>query len=106
MQYVSRYHLKPLKATEYRQWLLENESLWAEHAPEGWTYLGTWFTVMGFGKYGCESRWELDGYGALGTGWGDETNQRLMREWMEFADDTRDGENYLMKSTAEVNVFE
>ncbi len=106
MQYVSRYHLKPLKLTEYRQWLLDNESLLVEHAPAGWTYLGTWFTVMGFGKYECESRWELDGYGTLGAGWGDETNQRLMREWMEFTDDTRDGENYLMKSTEEVNVFE
>jgi hypothetical protein len=106
MQYVTRYHLKPLKVAEYRQWLLDNESLLAEHAPEGWTYLGTWFTVMGFGKFECESRWEVDDYGALGSGWGDETYQRLMREWMEFYDQSRDDENYLMKSTTEVNVFE
>jgi hypothetical protein len=106
MQYIMRYHLKPLKAPEFQKWLLENEPLIAENEREGWTYLGTWFTVRGLGRYGCETRWELDDYAALGAGWGNETTQRLTREWIEFVDQSRDGETYLMKSTSDVSVFE
>lgn len=106
MQYIMRYDLKPLKSPEFHTWLLENESLLAGNTPEGWTYLGTWFTVRGFGRYGCETRWELDDYAALGAGWGNEISQRLTREWMEFVDLSRDDEHYLMKSAADVSVFE
>jgi hypothetical protein len=106
MQYINRYHVLPQKEVEFKAWLLENEPLLKEHAVEGWTYLGTWFTVMGFGYYACESRWEVDDYGALGAGWGDETNQRLMREWFEFMDQSRGSEVYLMKSASDVIVFE
>jgi hypothetical protein len=106
MQYVMRYQLKPMVQAEFHQWVTENESELATNAPEGWTYLGTWFTVRGFGQYDCETRWELDDYGALGAGWGNETYQQLMREWMEFADLARDSETYLMKSAADVYVFE
>lgn len=31
----------------------------------GWTYLGTWFDVMGFGQYDYESRWELNDHGSV-----------------------------------------
>jgi hypothetical protein len=106
MQYISRYQLKPLKGTEFQEWLLENESLIAENSPEGWSYLGTWFTVRGFGKFDCETRYEIDDYGALGAGFGNETYQRLMREWMEFADMTQTGETYLMKSIADVRIMQ
>jgi len=106
MQYIMRYYLKPLKSAEFQKWVLENESLLAENTPEGWTYLGTWFTVRGFGRYGCETRWELDDYAVLGAGWGNETSQQLTREWTEFVDLGRDGEHCLMKSAADVSVFE
>ncbi|MGD2040058.1 MAG: hypothetical protein PVH11_04480 [Anaerolineae bacterium] len=106
MQYIMRYQLKPKTAVEHQKWLAENGSAIRENAPEGWTYLGTWFTVRGFGHYEVEDRWELDGYDALGSDWGNETFQQLMREWMEFGDQTRDGETYLMKSAEEVRVFE
>ena len=106
MQYVIRYQLGPKQSAAYRSWVLENESALRENAPEGWTYLGTWFTVRGFGHYDCESRWELDGYDSLGAGWGNETYQGLMKEWMEFIDQSRTGETYLMKSASEVSVFE
>jgi hypothetical protein len=35
-----------------------------------------------------------------------ETYQRLMREWMEFADMTQTGETYLMKSIADVRIMQ
>ena len=105
MQKINRYHVKPLRGTEYRQWLLENEPLVAENTPKGWTYLGTWFTVLGFGKYGCETRYEIDDYDALGAGFGNETYQKLILEWVEFIDLTKEGETYLMKSATDVSVM-
>jgi hypothetical protein len=106
VQYIVRYQLKPLQSPAYKTWLQENEALLKENAPEGWAYVGTWFTVRGFGHYQCESRWEVDDYGSLGAGWGNETFQRLMRDWMEFANQLQDSETYLMKSAADVDVFE
>lgn len=49
-----RYHLEPMQTPAYHKWLLGNEALVKDNTPEGWTYLGTWFTVRGFGSYECE----------------------------------------------------
>jgi hypothetical protein len=106
MQYVNRFNLEPQQATPFREWLLENGTTFAEHAPEGWSYLGTWFTVLGFGHYQCEVRWELDDYTALGAGFGDETFQELFRQWITFTDQRDPGETYLLKSADDVRVFE
>jgi hypothetical protein len=106
MQRIVRYHLKPMQAPAFQRWALEKESLIQENAPEGWTYVGIWFTVLGFGRYDCEIRWELDDYDALGAGWGNETFQQLGREFFDFVDMGRDSETYLMKSAADVAVFE
>ncbi len=106
MQIIYRYHIKPKQAEAYRAWQLENDQAFRDHAPPGWSYVGTWFTVQGFGRYEAESRWELDDYGALGSGFGDEVNQRLLQEWSEFGDDSRSGETYLMKSAADVAILE
>jgi hypothetical protein len=105
MQYIMRYHLLPYKANDFKAWLEENEAAYAENATEGWTYLGTWGTVRGFGKYDFEERWELEDYATLGEGWGNETFQRLNLEWLEFVDQTRDMEAYLMKSVSDVSIM-
>ncbi len=106
MQRIDRYNLKPGQAEAYRAWLLENDQAFKDHAPEGQTYLGTWFTVQGFGAYSAESRWEIKDYASLGSGFGDETYQRLMQEWSEFGDDVHAGETYLMKSADDVSIME
>jgi hypothetical protein len=106
MQKIDRYNLKPEKAEAYRTWLLENDQDFKDHAPDGWSYLGTWFTVQGFGAYSVESRWEIDDYAALGNAFGDDTFQRLMQEWSEFGDDVHAGETYLMKGADEVSIME
>ena len=104
MQKIDRYHLKPQKAEAYREWLIKNDQAFRDHAPEGWTYLGTWFTVQGFGSYPVESRWEIDDYASLGSGFGD-AFQELMREWSEYGDETRH-KSYLMKSATDVAILE
>jgi len=67
MQYVVRYNLKTGKAAEYRQWLLDNADNFSRGDRQGWRYLDTHFTVMGFGDYDCETRWQVDDYAALGS---------------------------------------
>ena len=106
MQYVSRYYLQPNRSTEFRAWLLENEAAFAEGLPEGWTYLGTWGTVHQLGRYDFETRYELDDYAALGAGFGSETKQRLLLEWMEFVDQSRPGETNLVKSMSDIVILE
>ena len=106
MQYVVRYDIAQGRAEEYRNWLLANEEKMGVHQPEGWSYLGTWFTVLGFGSYQAESRWEVDDYGRLGAGFGDEELQRLTRDSLDFLDSSRPPETYLMKSATEVAIME
>ncbi len=106
MQYVYRYSIKPGKVTEHLEWIRKNRQVFQDHAPEGWTYLGTWFTVQGFGPHDAESRWELEDYGSLGTGFGDEENQRLLAEFIsEYQDDVNRPQVSLMKSMDEVSAL-
>ncbi len=105
MQYIQRGNLKLHKVGEFHEWLARNEALIKEHAPEGWTYLGTWFTVRGLGKFDCETRWELSDYAALGADWGNETFQDLIRQWVEFIEPSVPGETCMMKSAADIRIF-
>jgi hypothetical protein len=105
MQYIVRFYGLPGKANAMKAWLEENEATYAENAPEGWTYLGTWGTVRAFGEYDFETRWELEDYATLGEGWGNETFQRLQQEWLEFIDQARPMRADLMKSISDVSIF-
>jgi len=105
MQNIARYNLKPDKESDFRQWLLDNRAAWVENTADGWRYLGTWFTVMRFGQYGCETRCEVDDYAALGAGFGNETSQRLLKEWLAFQDLARDSETYLVKNAEKVDIL-
>jgi hypothetical protein len=105
MQYIVRYNLKPLKAEQYREWLKKNARVYKEGVPPGWKYLGTWFTVLGFGKYACEDRWEVKDYADLGSGFGSEELQKAFLESTEMIEQST-GETYLMKSAEEVIIME
>ena len=106
MQQIYRYNLRPNKSEAYREWLKKNDKVFREHSPDGQTYLGTWFTVQGFGEYDVESRWELDDYAALGAGFGGDEFQAVMSEWNEYADDARPQQTVLMKSEDDVRIPE
>ena len=105
MQYIIRYDVKPQQAEAFRAWLSKNREAFGDHAPTGWSYVGTWFTVQGFGSYQAETRWELDDYASLGSGFGDEENQRLLAEWFDFVAEGRPNETYLMKSADDVSIL-
>ena len=105
MQYIIRYDVKPKASESFRSWLVERSDDFQNHARSGWTYLGTWFTVQGFGSYGTETRWEVEDYGALGAEH-DATGVQLINEWMDFVDHGRPIETYLMKTAEDVIIID
>jgi len=52
-----------------------------------------------------ETRWDLDGYAALGSGFGDEAGVKMIQDWFEFVDQTRPFEAALYKDAHEVDVL-
>lgn len=86
LEWVYRFNVDRGKLNEFVDWLRANEDNLREHTRPGWSYIGTWMTVGGFGEYSGESRWSLESYAALGEGWGDETAQRLLAEFLEMTD--------------------
>lgn len=104
MQYVMKFDVEPKRSEAFRTWLVDNEAA-ITSSREGWTYLGTWFTVQGFGSHQAEARWEIDDYAALGANWSDQGAQ-LVQAWMDFVDDRRPVEASLMKSATDVIILE
>ncbi len=105
MQYIFRFKIKPHKSEGFRDWLRQNDNLLKEEMPEGWQYLGTWFTVRGFGRYDAEMRYEIGDYADLGAGFGGEA---LQKAWVEISDSfvPDQTETYLMKSSEDVLIME
>jgi len=83
MQYVTRFNLQPLQGGAFREWLTKNDALLREGQAQGWTYLGAWFTVHGFGRYDVELRYEVGDYANLCAGFGSEA---LQKAWIEASD--------------------
>lgn len=107
LEYVYRFSIKPGKMADFLEWLDENEPGFNQHAAEGWEYIDSWFAVRGFGNYDCEFRYRLDGYGSLGTGFGDDENMaRLTDFFAEFLDYTNRPEAVLLKTRDTLQVVE
>lgn len=104
MQYVMRFDVEPNRAGEFRTWLVEHDDTIRSSSREGWTYLGTWFTVQGFGAYQAEVRFEIDDYAALGAD-SSEDNEKVLQQWMDFVDDRRPVDTSLMKSASDVIIL-
>lgn len=103
LEWVYRFTVDRGKLNQFVDWLRANEDKLHEHTRPGWTYLGTWMTVGGFGRYSGESRWSLESYAALGEGWGDETAQALLTEFLEMTDHVAH-EATLLRSAATVQT--
>ena len=103
LEWIYRFTVDRGKMNEFVQWVRDNEDNFREHTRPGWTYIGTWMTVGGFGKYSGESRWSLESYEALGSGWGDETSQRLLKEFLEITDNVAN-EATLLRSVTTVQA--
>ena len=62
MLYINNFNLKEHKQIEFQQFIKENEKTFAEHAPNGWKYMGTYFYALGFGPYHAAALWECSDY--------------------------------------------
>ena len=101
LEYVFRFNVEKGRQNEFIEWLRANEENFKNHPRPGWTYIGTWMTVGGFGGYHGESRWSLESYAALGEGWGDEVAQQLLTEFLMITDNVH-REAGLLKNVATV----
>lgn len=99
LEYVFRFTVDRGKQNEFIEWLRASEDDFREHPRPGWSYLGTWMTVGGFGSYSGESRWAVEDYAALGAEWGDETAQRLLSEFLSLTDNVHRDVNLLRNVT-------
>lgn len=86
MLLIMNFNLKEYKATEFQKFIEENEKTFAEHAPKGWKYRGTYFYVLGFGLYTAAQFWAISDYADLDTlrNHDDPTWLKLIEESMEF----------------------
>jgi hypothetical protein len=103
MLYILRYNIKEGKNARFHRWILNNAEAIAAGDSGGWHYLGTYFTVRALGQFDAETHWELDDYGALGAGFGDEAMQRMLGEWIAFIDGQVQA--CLLKSAEDVEVL-
>lgn len=86
MQIVYRFDVESDDMVDFVTWIEETADARDEHAPDGWTYAGTYVTVHGLGAADVEVRWNLDDYGSLGSNV-DETFADLVRANTRFAID-------------------
>lgn len=84
MQIVFRSNVKDGRMTEYLEWVRENIDAVQEHAPDGWSYAGTYVTVYGFGSHEVENRWDVEDYANLAPGTSDEAWKKLVVESNDF----------------------
>jgi len=104
MQFIMRFNLMPHKSEAFQDWLKKNDKLLQEGQPEGWQYLGAWFTVRNLGNYDCEMRFELDDYAALGSDFGSDALQQAWGEGFDYIAPNQ-GETCLMKSSEDVIIM-
>ena len=86
MLYIGSRNVKEGRMKELQAWVKDNEGLVQKHKPPGWTYLGTYAYVLGFGRHHIAWIWECDGYKDFES-WReheDETWNRLMEELSDF----------------------
>ena len=84
LQYALRYNIGVSKGGAFRDWLLANDAALHEHQPRGWRPTSApGLQSSASGTSAAESRFEVDGYEALGSGFGDDVAQRLARELFE-----------------------
>ena len=91
--YVLRYNLRPEAGAEYEQWLADHTGARAERA--GWTYVGTFFDVMGVDRYDYETRWELNGHGSVNSRPLDTETEHQIQERLSFIEE---GQVAMMKA--------
>ena len=104
MQLVMRNNVKDERVSEFVAWVKENREAMEEHAPDGWSYAGTFVTVYGMGTHDVEVRWEVDDYGDLAPNDQSDEWTRLIRESSDMLVSST-GQTALMKGVDDVVII-
>ncbi len=87
MQITYRYNIKEGRAGEYAKLVIDSEQMLRDKSADGWTYVGTFFTVQGLGEFDVEQRWEIADYANLGNAWGHDAEfDALIAKALDFFD--------------------
>jgi hypothetical protein len=107
MWYVMANNIKPGRYKEYQNWLKKNEKLLRERAPKSWKYLGTFGTVMGFGRYDTYQFWQIRKYGDFDTmrEYNEDVWNRVNAEGIDFLVEGV-GEAILIREMSDVLIIE
>jgi hypothetical protein len=107
--YVTPYFLKSDEAAAYRDWLNSRKAKRLVKAYEketGIKYIGTFFSVLGFGEYDAEDWWEMKEYGDFDKTRESKVQDEIMAEVYPFIDMTRNVPARLYRSASDVRIFE
>ncbi len=110
MFWVNSYYLNPAKSSAYQQWLRspEAKTLIADAEREtGMKYVGTYWTILGFGDFDCEDWWELPNWAAVDRFRESKAMEKFfMRSWeLDFADLSRSGRTRMLRTTEDVKTY-
>jgi hypothetical protein len=107
MLHIQFGNVKEGRYSELQAWIKKNEGALAKSAPAGWTYRGTFGTVLGFGKYDAAQIWEINRYGDFDTS-REHDNPAWNRLNEEFVDFFLPGSNEatLLREVGDIRVVE
>ena len=110
MFWVTSYYLKQDKASAYQQWLRspEAKTLMADAEREtGMKFMGTYWTVLGFGDFDCEDWWEVPNWAAIDAIRESKAVEKLfMRTWeLDFIDTSRSARQRMLRTTEDIKTF-
>ena len=107
--WVNEGFLKEGKVGEYRKWITstKTKALFARATKEtGVKFVGTFFTVLGFGDHEVEEWWELPNYAAFDKFRDSKTFDAIGQEAYGFFSSTMMGRARLLRSADDVKIME
>jgi hypothetical protein len=107
--YVTPYFLKSDKAAAFRDWLNSDKAkklIGVCEKETGIKYIGTFFSVLGFGEYDAEDWWEMKKYGDLDKIRESKAWDAMFAEVFPFLDLTHTVPSRMYRSASDVKIFE
>lgn len=107
MLWIQSFNVKEGRLKEFQKWIKDNEKDWAGRLPPDWSYRGTYFYVLGFGRYGAASILECSKYSDFDT-WRNHADQVFISFQEKFSDFTvpNEGEAVLLREVGDTKIVE
>lgn len=107
MLWIQSFNIKEGHLKDFQKWIKDNEKTMAAHLPPGWSYRGTYFYVLGFGRYGAAQILELSNYSDFDT-WRKHNDPVFTSFAEKFSDFTtpNEGESVLLREAGDTIIVE